>query len=793
MTTVTDLRLVPAATATWLAAALLVTQNATVAALVAVASGLVLAMAGHRLAGSSPRARSGVRLTSTDRSASPQRAAGHVVLVAAAVSAVAGSLAGQLALRSEGPLERLVVERAVVDLEGQVRSEPAPVASGGYRVQVAARAVSGRGETGGAAARVLVLGGDEWAGVRYGERVRLTGRLGPADAGRDVVALVRAFDPPVTVAAAGAVDRVVAELRAGLLAVTASLGPDVRGLVPGLALGDTSRIDPELGQAMRDVSLTHVTAVSGAHFAIIGATVLGLVTLLGVPRPGRAGAVLVTTVGFVLLVHPEPSVLRAAVMGSIGVLALLLGRPSRAMPALAMAVLVLLVVDPWLARSYGFVLSVLATAGLVLVARPVALRLERWLPAWLAHAIAVPFAAQLACSPVLVLLAPSISTYAVPANLLAAPALVPGTVLGVLATLVAPWWPWLATHLAVAAGWACSWLAVVARTGAALPGALLPWPGGPGGAVALAVVLLAGGVLVVGRGAVPRGMWLAAGVLVVCRALALTPPGRRAGLALWPDGWPPPGWQLMLCDVGQGTSLVVRSGEASAVVVDVGPDGGAAGECLDRLGISRVELLVLSHFHADHVEGLPGVLAGRDVGTALVSPVREPDAQASAALDRLARHGTPVHAARTGMAGRAGEVTWRVLWPDDVAPGTGANDASVVVWLATPHVSVLALGDLETEAQDRFARQLRSAGVRVPAHAVVMAHHGSARQSAALAELLDPAVLLVPVGHDNGYGHPASSALELYPRARVLRTDRCGSLAITATHHHTPCPAVEES
>src|SRR5690606_24122050 len=171
------------------------------------------------------------------------------------------------------------------------------------------------------------------------------------------------------------------------------------------------------------------------------------------------------------------------------------------------------------------------------------------------------------------------------------------------------------------------------------------------------------------------------------------PPGRRLSLELWPDGWPPAGWQAVLCDVGQGTSLVVRSGEGSAGVVDVGPADGGAGECLDRRGIRRVELLVLSHFHADHVEGLAGVLAGREVVGALVSPLAEPGPQAEAALLALERRGIPVREGRSGMTGAAGEVVWRVLWPDGVPPGVGVNDASVVVWLATPSVSVLALGD----------------------------------------------------------------------------------------------------
>ena len=762
-----DLRLVPAALAGWLAAALLVSRRPVEAALLA---GAAVLLGGVVLAGS-------------------HRWRARVALLLLAVAAVAGSTAGQLALRESGPLTELADHEAVVSLEGLVRSEPRPLAGReGLRLELSARAVSGRGREAGAAARVLVLAGAEWAGVDFGERVRLEARLSRAEPGEDVLVLARALGPPEVLARAGPVDRAVTRLRTGLLEVSADLAPDAAALVPGLALGDTSRIDPALDQAMKDVSLTHVTAVSGAHFAIVGAAVLGLVTLLGAPRAWRALAVVLVTFGFVLLVHPEPSVMRAAVMGTIGALALLLGRPSAALPALAAATLGLVVVDPWLARSFGFVLSVLATAGLVLLARPLASRLEPWMPGWLAHALAVPAAAQLACAPVLVLLAPSLSLFAVPANLLAAPALVPGTVLGVLATLLAPAWPGGAHALAVGAGWACSWIAAVARGTASLPGAVLPWPEGPAGAVLLAVLLLGAGLALSAarRSRAARLVLLA----LLAIALAVSPPGRRLALELWPEGWPPPGWQVVLCDVGQGTALVVRSGEASAVVVDVGPADGGAGECLDRLGVRRVELLVLSHFHADHVEGLAGVLAGRTVEAALVSPLHEPAPQAAAALAALEGRGVPVRAGSAGLAGSSGEVSWRVLWPEGERPPPEPNDASLVLWLSTPSLSVLALGDLETEAQDSLARELAALGVRRPARVVVMAHHGSARQSPALARILDPEVLLVGVGKDNGYGHPAPAALELYRGALVLRSDTCGDLAVTASHR-SPCSSGE--
>lgn len=732
-----DLRLVPASLVVWLAALLLLPAPAPARLAVGLAAG-------------------GLALA-----AAATRRPGQVLLVPLALAALCLSLAGQDALRRGGDLERFAQEHAIATVEGTVRGDPRR-GTAGVRAELAVDRVEAAGATSPAAARVLVTGDEAWLGARHGERVRARVRLAPAGRGEEVLARARAIGPPQVLRPAGAVDRGVERLREGLRRVSEDLPPDARGLVPGLAVGDTSRLDPVLAQAMRDASLTHVTAVSGAHFAVLGTAVGALLGLLRAPRPVRVAVVVLVTVGFVLLVRPEPSVLRAAAMGLVGALGLVLGRPSQAVAALCTTVLALLLVDPWLARSYGFVLSALATAGLVVLTRPLATRLEVLLPAWLARALAVPLAAQLACAPVLVLLAPVVSLVGVPANVLAAPALVPGTVLGVLATVAAPWWPGAAGVLAAVAGWACSWIALVARIAAAQPWALLPWPEGPPGALLLAALVLL--ALLLGRWR-PR-LLLAA---LLCAGLLLAPVGRRL---LSPV---PADWTVALCDVGQGTSLVVRSGPASAVLVDVGPADGRVGACLDRLGVRTIDLLALTHFHADHVDGLPGALAGRTVREALVTPLREPQHQARAALELL--RGVPVEEGRAGMAGAAGAVRWRLLWPAAPVP-LEPNDASLVLWLRAPGVRVLALGDLETEAQEALARRLAAQGLRRPAEVVVMAHHGSARQSARLAELLDPAVLLVGVGEGNPYGHPAPEGLARYPRALVLRTDECGTVVL---------------
>src|SRR5665811_836612 len=231
-----------------------------------------------------------------------------------------------------------------------------------------------------------------------------------------------------------------------------------------------------------------------------------------------------------------------------------------------------------------------------------------------------------------------------------------------------------------------------------------------------------------------RDSWgLRAGVVVVLVAVAAFLPGARHLLY----AWPPRDWRVVVCDVGQGDALVVRSGPGAAVVVDVGPDGPDAAACLDRLGITRIDLLVLTHHHADHVDGLDEVLGGREVLQALVSPLAEPVDQAWHTRAALEAAGVPIvvgAAQGLGSAGRAGEVTWTVLSPASAGSvtrsteptGSQINDSSLVVLLQAPDLTVLALGDAGPVVQERLAALLVRAPPAWAADVVKVAHHGSA-------------------------------------------------------------------
>jgi len=449
-------------------------------------------------------------------------------------------------------------------------------------------------------------------------------------------------------------------------------------------------------------------------------------------------------------------------------------------PALSGAILVLLCIDPWLSRSFGFALSTLATLGLLLFARPWGAWFARFLPRrlkGLGVAIAIPVAAQAMCGPVVVLLQGSVTLIGVFANLLAAPFVAPATVLGVSVALVA-----LVSHpLAVLLAWLAALptlgIASIARVGADVPMGTLPWPDGPAGAFLLAFVTTA---------LLFTGPWLIA--TIRARPAVMAAIGVLTLAASWPTGslvWPAPNWRMVICDVGQGDALVLSSGTGHAVVVDVGPDPESIDGCLTRLHVEVVDAVVLTHFHADHVQGLPGVLRGRVVRQVLTSPVLDPDSQVREVRGWAAAAGVPVQPLYPGDQLRWGAVQAVVLWPVRVIhEGSVSNNASVVLSVDVAGLRVLMPGDVETAAAHQVLLALR----RDPAYlagggfdVLKVAHHGSRLQDTALLAELRAPVAVISVGADNAYGHPAPKTLDLLRTSgsRVFRTDQGGDIAVT--------------
>jgi competence protein ComEC len=604
------------------------------------------------------------------------------------------------------------------------------------------------------------------AGLDLGGRVRLSATAWQSDAGSREVLVVDATAVPELLSPPTGVLGAAAGLRRGLVALTADLPPPGGGLIAGLAVGDTGAVTTELDAAMKASSLSHLTAVSGANCALVVGIAYALAAVCGLRRGIRVAAGLGALVAFVVLVSPEPSVVRAAAMAAIAMLGLLLGRTGAGLSLLTASVAILLIADPWLAGSLGFALSVAATGALLVLAGPLAEGLGRWMPAPLALLISVPLAAQLACGPLIVLITPTVSVLGVLANILAAPAAPLGTVIGLAACLSAGI-PYLGSGLATLAWLPASWIAATADEVARLPGATLAWPQGEAGLVALGVVGAAVAVLIVGTRRWARAVAVLVLAASAATALATGPVADAVARAAVP-----PDWAIAACDVGQGDAVLVRSGE-STLLIDTGPEPEPLARCLRQLGVERIDLLVLTHFDLDHRGGVRAVL-GRTAAV-LHGPVDGPEDERG--LRDLAEGGARVTAAARGMSGTIGAARWRVLWPrPDTPPG---NDASVVVEITGGGLpSGIYLGDLSAAGQQAMA----GGAVLRSGYAVVkVAHHGSADQDPRLYERLAPALALVSVG-ENDYGHPRRETLGVLAAlgVRTARTDQDGLVVVWA-------------
>ncbi|KAA1417840.1 MBL fold metallo-hydrolase [Nocardioides humilatus] len=712
----------------------------------------------------------------------------RAVRLGAACLVVAAGVASATLLRGEAVDSSVVADlaqrRAVADVTGTVVSDPA-VIEGPWGRQVVVRlrvdAVVARGTTYALGALLVVIGDPAWERADLGSRVRTTGRLAPAD-DAEVAAMVTGARPPVRIRGPDLWWRGAAAVRSSIRQSVAGRPAAQRALVPALVDGDDAEVPADLEQDFRDTGLTHLTAVSGTNLTLVVGFLLLLARAVGVRRRWLTVIGLLGIVGFVLLARTEPSVLRAAAMGTVGLFALGNDGRRRGLRALGVAVTLLLLVSPSLATSAGFALSVLATAGIVLIGPPVQAALARWLPMPLAAAIAVPFAAQLACTPVIAAISGEVSLVAVLANLLVEPVVGPATVLGLGGGLVGLVAEPLGRILGTLAGLCVGWIVWVAQRGATLPGATLSWGVTP---LALALIVVLCLATAAAAPVLLRHRRVGALLLIGSVLVVLGVPARiAAGPARWFGGWPPPGWVLVACDVGQGDALALSVGAHAAIVVDAGPDPDLVDRCLDRLGVTEVPLVVLTHFHADHVDGLPGVFRGRSVGAIEATPMLDPDVGVAAVRDVARSASLELTAATPGVTRTYGSVTLQVLWPDlpepVVGPGDGslANDNSEVLLVESHGLRLLLTGDVEPPGQARLAAALPGLVIDV----LKVPHHGSRHQDLDWLRSLQATAAVVSVGADNDYGHPDVDLLSALTAdgTVVARTDTDGDIAVLA-------------
>ncbi len=601
--------------------------------------------------------------------------------------------------------------------------------------------------------------------VFFGEQLSGWGRLLPSDEKR--VASMLLVDE-LTGRKSPALWRFLHQIRQSFRGLFAE-DSEAASLVPGMVIGDESLQSDEFKAMMRLAGLSHLTAVSGANFSIVATMILWLVSRWIVKRSHRIAVTATALLVFTLLVRPSPSVLRAGVMACVVLIAQWRGDRRTGFLALAGAVLILLLLDPHQGLDAGFALSVLATSGILLLSPPLVqyFQLKLGLPRVLAEVLAIPLSATIFCTPVIIGISGKVSLASIPLNIAIAPLVPIITILGFITLLISPI-PLIALPLAEMTSLAASPIPVMARWTYYLP----IWEvtsGWRGGFMALALILL---VLLTLRflmrtiqeikgSAEKSKVFLASLSILILIAAVIN--GERDD------------WQLFQCDVGQGDALLVRTGDRSAIVVDSGPDPELIDRCLRSSGVREISLLVITHLHADHYAGIPGVLRGRRVGSWWLSPVSAGSDQSLEIRSLLNKEPVTVS---EGDRFEVGQVKIEVLSPehDAMADDSNAiNNASLVLLVRMEDATILITGDIGEERQEWIAKRYDLRSVNI----YKVSHHGSRSRSRAFDAELNPELALISVGANNPFGHPAPETLDLLAPAQIHRTDRDGGARIT--------------
>ena len=673
--------------------------------------------------------------------------------------------------------------------------------------------------------------------IRPGLTVVTRGRVQPLSdddyghylAGTGVDGTLRTTDLSIVGETGGPASAIEGVRRAGDDALTRALPEPQAGLAAGILIGLRDRVNRDLATAFTTAGVSHVVAISGWNIAIVGAMIAAL--LRSWPRRRRAVATLLAIAGYTILTGASASVLRAAAMATVVLLARETGRRGRAAAALGWAIVGLLLIGPGLVTDPGFALSAAATGGLIAWATPLTRRIEAWhggrLPGWLCESLGVSLAAEFATLPIALawfgripIVAPLVNLLVVP---MVAPAMAAGGVAFVGGALTAAGAPGpLATILGLPAWAALTAMIVVVRAAAALPfaSATLAPP-----LNLLAAAATGGAVVIValGRGRRwPRvGFGRRAGSSAGSRAgsgpgKADAPKGaaargggaaRRGGRSLGRPGRlvlgvlgaavvgvgavtltrPDGRVRVSVLDVGQGDAILVDADRGARMLVDGGPDPDRLLVALDAhvpAWDRRIDLLVLTHPHEDHVAGLALLLRRYRVSRVVEPGMRGPGPGYRAWAAELAAEGRSAGRLATGDGFTLDDVRFDVLWPDRGSvpaepgdTGTGINNVSIVLLGTFGRERFILAGDIE-EAIDPT---LVSRGLpRVDF--LKVAHHGSRTSSTgAFLDAVRPGIAAVSVGAGNTYGHPAPATIDRLRqrRAQVFRTDLDGTVVVT--------------
>ncbi|MDI6821473.1 MAG: DNA internalization-related competence protein ComEC/Rec2 [Actinomycetota bacterium] len=574
------------------------------------------------------------------------------------------------------------------------------------------------------------------------------------------------------------------------------LSKDQAGLLIGLLLGDRSRISGTLQDDFRKAGVMHILAVSGLHLGMIATIAYLLSSILRLNPIARSALIAVFMLFYVLLAGCRPSVLRASIMIAVGLLGWLLGREKNLLSAIAVAALILLIYNPFLIYDVAFQLSFMAALAIILIAPTLNSKLVELFPRRVSELLSLSIAAQVGVAPILVYYFNELSLVAVVSNLFVVPAIAPILGLGLAASFMTIFSPFLACPIFKVTGLLLEYVLKITSFFASLPASSIYWETPSSLNICFYYFAVIAGIYSSKR-------WRKSDDRSRnFNFKTKTRPGRllivvlvlMVGVIWWQVGKsaPPKDFTVTFFDVGQGDAALIRMQSGENILIDGGEAPSGMRRSLAARGIRKIDLLVLSHPHADHLGGLTEVIEGFEVGMVLDGGQPHTSHLYKEFLTTINQRGIRYRLARMGQEFEIGSKERKlkilILHPrPQFVTGTNSdlNNNSVVLKLIYGDFSLLFPGDIEREGQSLLLdcgdtspsgkRALRCTILKVP-------HHGSANGGDfKFLKEVSPQVAVISVGEGNPFGHPARSTLAKLKSlgAKIYRTDRDGDVTIS--------------
>jgi competence protein ComEC len=562
-------------------------------------------------------------------------------------------------------------------------------------------------------------------------------------------------------------------------------------IVSAVLIGDRSGLPDDIRTRLQAAGTYHVIAISGGNIAILAALIVASLVPIGVSGRRAAFVTLVLLVAYGGIVTAGPSVWRATLVAIVYLTSRLLDHRSAPWQAMAVAGILLTVVEPLDVRNAGFILTFGATAALLEVARrgPVNIpggpnrrrgRLRpRWL-SWLAISMTASAAVEIALLPVMAETFSRVTIAGLALNLVAVPAMALVQIAGLVVVFANAF-----DAIGAVAGWLAH-LGAIAIVDSARLVDVMPWLAVrvPRPAAAIVALYYLGLALMLSRRHVVVRL---AGLMAVVVGGALIVTGIRLGDAA-------PGLRLTMLDVGQGDGIMLQNGRHT-LMVDTGgsPFGGGGFDIGSRVvepalwarGVSSLGTLLLTHGDPDHIGGAMSLIDDFNP-TAVWQGVPVLKAQSlHAVLSRAAASGIPVEQRRQGEELHIGAARIHVLHPPspDWERQRVRNDDSVVLEVLYGDVAFLLTGDVGSDVERAIAPHLVPAKTRI----LKVAHHGSRTStSPELLEAWQPQIALISCGRGNPFGHPAPEVVARLEAAgaAIYRTDRDGEITVDTDGQH---------